>query len=151
MFVHTPQSDKSALDKVSKLLVGLNPASAVSYVVSEANWMPKGWKLTFEGVPSIEAAEGLRGLSVFISREDIAAPGENEYLVQDLIGCEVIDRVKGKVGILDSIEPASMGADRWWIKVPDGDTVPVPAVRRFILSVDTAKRQIVIVDFDQLT
>lgn len=150
MFIHAPQSDKNALKEVQKLLVGRDSSEAQVYPLIEANWMPKGWKITLGGVESIEAAENLRGTSVFLFREDIST-GDNEYLVQDLVGCEVWDRVRGLVGVMDSVEPASLGSDRWWIKTPNGDLVPVPAVRRFIVSVDTAKKQIKIVDFDELT
>lgn len=150
MFVHSPQSDKAALAQVQKVLVGRDEAEAEVYPLIEANWMPKGWKLTLDKVETIEAAENLRGTSVYLFREDVPT-AENEYLVQDLVGCEVFDRVKGKVGVLESVEPAAIGSDRWWIKTPDGETVPVPAVRRFIVSVDVAKKQIKIVDFDQLT
>ena len=150
VFVHAPQSDKEALSEVDDVLVGRDENDLKSYTLVEADWMPKGWKLTLEGVTTVEAAEGLRGQSVYLSRDDIHT-GDNEYLVQDLIGCDVIDRIKGKVGVLDSVEPATMGADRWWVKTPDGDTVPLPAIRTFILSVDTRKKQIQVVDFDQFT
>lgn len=149
MFVHAPQSDKNALKEVRKILVGRDSVEAKICPLVEADWMPKGWKLTLGGVTTIEAAENLRGTSVFLFREDISTE-DNEYLVQDLVGCEVFDRVRGPVGVMDSVEPASIGSDRWWIKTPDGQLVPVPAVRRFIVSVDVVKRQIKIVDFDEL-
>lgn len=48
------------------------------------------------GIDTIEQAEAQRGLEVSVARADVpTAPGE--YLLQDLIGCDVIDDAGGHV------------------------------------------------------
>jgi 16S rRNA processing protein RimM len=151
LFVHAPQSDKHALEAVKQVLIGRDPAAGAWHALVEANWMPKGWKLTIADVQSIEAAESLRGNSVFLARAELSAPESNEYFVQDLVGCVVIDRVRGEVGILESVEPATLGTDRWWVKTPEGEQVAMPAIRRFIVSVHLGQKEIHVAHFDELT
>ena len=49
-----------------------------------------------EGIDTIEAAERLRGKTVYINRDDINL-GEGVHFVQDLLGLEIRDADSGKV------------------------------------------------------
>jgi 16S rRNA processing protein RimM len=75
-------------------------------------------------VPSREAAETLKGLSLYVQREALPAPDEDEFYVADLIGLEVRDQtgaVLGRVravedfGAGDLIEVEPPGAPSWWV------------------------------------
>ena len=51
----------------------------------------------FAGIDSISDAEPLRGFEVRVPAEERVAPEAGEYFHSDLIGCEVRDRVSGRV------------------------------------------------------
>ena len=78
--------------------------------------------IAFEGVADRNAAEALKGTELFVAREALPKPAEDEFYHADLIGLEVRDsegRVLGKVtgahnfGASDVLE----------FSRPDGDTV----------------------------
>lgn len=148
-----PGSDTSLFSRTSTVYVGKDPKATTSFSLDEASWMPKGWKLAFTGIATFDAAQAMKGQQVYLDREALAPAAPNEYLVQDLVGCVVFDSVLGKVGVLESVEPApvpGIGSDLWWIKTPSGELVGVPAVKRFVNAVKIADRKIEVVDFGEL-
>ena len=74
----------------------------------EDTWPHKGRiVLKFSGVDSIDQADPLRGLHVFIPREDRVALSEHQYYVWELEGCRVIHQVAGnarEIGVVTGIE-----------------------------------------------
>ncbi len=85
-----------------------------------------------EGVESVEAAQLLKGKTVFIDRGD--APLEKgEYFLQDIIGAEVRDEGGNLVGILQEI----FETPRAPVYVVRGEVEHmIPAVPEFILHTD---------------
>ena len=64
----------------------------------ESAWEHKGdWVLKFRGVDSIEAAERLRGAELWIPPEARGQLAEGAYFQSDLLGCQIVDKVTGKV------------------------------------------------------
>lgn len=57
------------------------------YEITAARATQKGFLLALDGVPDRTAAEGLRGATVEVARDEIALE-EGEVLLADLIGCE---------------------------------------------------------------
>jgi 16S rRNA processing protein RimM len=118
-------------------------------VTVENCWPHKGrMVLKFSGVDSIDEAERLRGLHLFIRREERLALPENHYYVSDLEGCRVIrklDGVEHEVGIVTEVERAG-GADLLHV-APAGDRakeVLVPLAQDICKRIDTAAKVIVI-------
>ncbi|MHB8653365.1 MAG: ribosome maturation factor RimM [Terriglobia bacterium] len=74
----------------------------------EKTWPHKGRiVLKFAGVDSINQADSLRGLHVFIRSEDRVALPEHQYYVWELEGCRVVRERAGvaeEVGIVTEIE-----------------------------------------------
>src|SRR5271169_885051 len=65
-------------------------------VVVERTWPHKGRiVLKFSGVDSIDQADRLRGLHVFIRREDRVALPDHQYYVWELEGCRVVRDLDG--------------------------------------------------------
>jgi 16S rRNA processing protein RimM len=79
-------------------LVAEDPATApASYHVEEV-WEHDGALVfKFQGVDSISDAEKLRGAEVQVPRSERVELEPGEYFQSDLIGCEVRDRVSGRV------------------------------------------------------
>lgn len=77
-------------------------------VTVERAWPHKGRIiLKFSGVDSIDAAERLRGLHVFIRGEDRVALPEHHYYVWELEGCRVVRESEGltqDLGVVTEVE-----------------------------------------------
>lgn len=95
--------------------------------------------LTFGGVESIDDAERLAGLDVWLPQQSLAPLPERTYYRHDLIGCEVRDTADGLVGRVTAVEGT---IDRSYLVI-DGD-VMLPLVDGICLEVDMAARRIVV-------
>ena len=89
---------------------------------------------SLEGVDSMEAADLLRGVVVYASREDLKLP-EGTMLIAEMIGLPVFDVQSGeKLGVLkDVIHPAH--TDIYVITTPNGEAM-VPVVEEFVKRAD---------------
>jgi len=76
---HDPES--ATLESASAVWI-----SGRRYPILDARDTPKGWLLALEGVDDRTAAEGLRGATVEVAREEIPLD-EGDVLLADLIGC----------------------------------------------------------------
>ena len=96
----------------------------------------------FEGFGDRTKAESLRGSLLFVSPSDAAPPPEGGHYIHDLIGCEVRTRGGRRVGRIEDVIDAA-GRHIWSVR--DGETEHlIPAVREFIVSIDTVNREIVV-------
>lgn len=102
--------------------------------------MQKGMVLLkFEGIDTIEAAEKLRNKIVYIHRDDIPLE-EGEYLIQDLLGCSIVDADDGhEYGKL--VDVTFNGAsDIYHIKFADGSIQLCPAIDEVLVETDIEGR-----------
>jgi 16S rRNA processing protein RimM len=99
--------------------------------------------MSFQGIESREAAEALKGKELFIARDALPAPGDEEFYHADLIGLEARDsegRVLGKVtavhnyGASDVIEIARA----------DGDHVLLAFTRETVPTINIAAGHILV-------
>lgn len=58
--------------------------------------------LKLKGVDTMDDAEKLRGKELSVRREELPAPAEGRYYIDDLIGCSVFDGAE-KIGVLAEI------------------------------------------------
>jgi 16S rRNA processing protein RimM len=96
----------------------------------------------FEGHADRTAAERLRGSMLFVATSDAAPPPEGGHYIHDLIGCEVRTRDGRRVGTIEDVFDAA-GRHLWSVRDGDAEHL-IPAIREFIVSVDTAKKVIVV-------
>ena len=80
-----------------------------------------------EGINSREEAEALKGTRLYVSRDALPEPDEdNEFYVTDLIGLHVEQKEKGQVGIVEAVQDYGAG-DLLEIRLKEtGKTVFVP-------------------------
>lgn len=95
-----------------------------------------------KGIISREAAESLNGVNLFVSRDKIPAPeDEDEFLQADLIGCAVVGPDGVVLGTVTTV--ANYGAgDLLDILLPDGRSVLMPFTKAFAPRIDIAARRI---------
>lgn len=95
-----------------------------------------------EGVATREAAEALNGTELFVSREHLPPPeDEDEFLHADLLGCSVLGPDGTVLGTVTAVENYGAG-DLLDIETPSGDSVLMPFTKAFAPRVDIAARQI---------
>ncbi|HEX7839370.1 MAG TPA: ribosome maturation factor RimM [Kofleriaceae bacterium] len=122
---HDPESD--LLDSLEVLWVGGTERRVV-----RARNTPRGWLVQLEGVATRNDAEALRGQVVEVDRAALSL-GEDDVLLDDLIGCRV-QRLDGTPwGTIAAIEGGMQ--DR--LVIHDGDIERLlPLVDEFVTAID---------------
>ena len=98
--------------------------------------------VTIEGVDDRDAADRLKGQGVEVPREAVPL-AEGEYLIADLIGCEIVDEAGAPLGRAVSL---LRGGQDLLVIHDDARGVEriLPVVPEFIRSVDRAARRVVV-------
>jgi 16S rRNA processing protein RimM len=99
--------------------------------------------MSFQGVGSREAAEGLKGTQLFIARDALPAPDAEEFYHADLIGLEARDtqgRVLGKVAAIHNYG----ASDVIEIIRTDGDNVLLAFTRETVPTINIADGHILV-------
>lgn len=91
-----------------------------------------------EGIDSVEKASDLRGKVLYVSRKDIKLE-DGKYLVQDILGCKVLDAESGQeYGLVSDV--FNTGAnDIWEIKSGEKEYL-IPVIDGVLKSVDVNER-----------
>lgn len=101
--------------------------------------------LTFAEVVDRNTADSLRSLELFVAREAMPAPGQNEFYHADLIGLTAMDEADRVIGTVSAIHNYGAG-DVIEIARSDGDSVMLPFARDFVPVIDLAARRVVIAE-----
>lgn len=135
-----PVGPDSSLSFVKSVYLDKNGVTGPFRVV-EAIPLGRGWRVQLEGINSVDAAKRLSGATVQVDRFQIPVGKTNEHMVEDLVGMTVIENGV-TVGTMTGVEFTPGGTDRWWIKPINGKEFSIPAVRSYILGVDTESKMI---------
>lgn len=101
-----------------------------------------GLLVTFEGISSIDDAEPLVNLDLYVDKARLPALEEGEYYHQDLIGMEVFTEAGLSLGRITEI--ITTGAnDIYEVTGPEGETL-LPAIKEVILSIDVKNKKMVV-------
>jgi 16S rRNA processing protein RimM len=98
--------------------------------------------VTFEGVESMNDADGLRGAELRVPKTALVPLPDGAYYQFDLIGCAVQTTAGDIVGIVRAVE-GEAGSHRLAIDAPDGEVL-VPLVASICVSIDVAAKRIVV-------
>jgi 16S rRNA processing protein RimM len=96
--------------------------------------------LVLDGTDDRNAAEALRGEDIEVSRAELGALSAGEFLVDDLLGCEVVDGERRVGRVRDVLLLPS--ADVLEVELNDGEEVLVPLVRDAVRGVDRTQRRV---------
>jgi len=130
-----------ALDQVDELWLAPQaetPTDAHRHEIVEARPVPRAYLLKLEGVVERNAAEALKGSTVWVSRAALPVSDDSEYYLIDLIGAKVTGP-EGEVGTVVEIA-THPSIDALVIKTPDGKTVEQPLVPDWIARVSVAEK-----------
>ena len=117
------------------------------YEVTHA-YLHKGMLIAaLAGVTTRDAAERLVGSWLELERDHLPARAENEYYIVDLIGLTVETDTGEVIGTIREV--LSPGAnDVFVVATPAGDVL-VPALRRYVTSVDIAGGKVIVTRTDE--
>jgi 16S rRNA processing protein RimM len=95
-------------------------------------------------VETREQAEALRGLKLYIRRDVLPEPEEDEFYVADLVGLDVVTAEGEPLGVVRSVHDFGAG-DLLEIQPPQGASWWLPFTREAVPEVRLAARQVVAV------
>jgi 16S rRNA processing protein RimM len=120
----------------------LTDAKGRRFEIAEARPAKEVVVARIKGITSREAAESLNGVELFVSRDKLPAPeDEDEFLHADLIGCSVVGLEGILLGTVTSVDNYGAG-DLLDIATPDGRSVLMPFTRAFAPRIDVTARRI---------
>lgn len=93
--------------------------------------------VTATGIDTRDQAEALKGLKLFVSRNDLPDPDEDEFYLADLVGLAVRDPAGEALGIIKSVQDFGAG-DLLEVQPPVGATWWLPFTREAVPDVDIA-------------
>ncbi len=99
--------------------------------------------LRLEGVDTRDAAEALRGAYLAVERKDAIDLPEGRHFICDLIGCSIEEPSGARLGALREILQHG-AADVYAVALDSGGELLFPALKRVLLSVDTAQKRIIV-------
>lgn len=114
------------------------------FIESEGSWSPVSFKLSriHDGFvyavigdsASMDEAEKLRGLSLYIDRAHAAPLEDGAVYIADLIGCRAVDESGAELGVLDDVLQHG-SVDTWVFRGPRG-VFMAPALKEAFPEVD---------------
>lgn len=92
-----------ALDAVERVVLRGRDGVEREFSVLEARQASKEVLLTLASVESRSAAEGLRGSTVLVYREDLSPPRDGEYFQGDLVGLSAVSVEGAPLGKVEEV------------------------------------------------
>ncbi len=132
----------SSFKNFSKLYISLENNNPPKFTISRSRNQKNHIIVKLKDIDSIDEAEKLKGLMVFIDKEELPEKEEDEYYWFELIGMDVFnteDELIGKVKDLmdNSAQPILVIKN-------NSDEILVPMVDKFVKDIDTKNSKIVI-------
>jgi len=131
------------LPSLKEARIGPTRDSAKRYPIE--NVRPEGrthFSLTIEGIEDRNAADALRGLSIFLPYDSLETLPEGEYYWEDLIGLAVVTEDGKPLGQIESIFPT--GSNDVYVCKEEGREILLPAIAEVIRSVDIQAGTVVV-------
>jgi 16S rRNA processing protein RimM len=134
--------------RLKQVTMGKTAEEAVPVRVEHARLQGRAVVVKLESVESIEAAEQCRDQYLFIDEPRAAKSRRGSYLVDDIIGCQVVTAAGRVVGTVADV--LSMPANDVWVVRDGAKEYLFPAVRALLKSVDVERKRIEVEDLEGL-
>lgn len=113
----------------------INESGSKTLSVTLKNAMKDHWLAEVDGYADRTRAETLRGTQLYVERDALPAPGDDEHYYVDLIGMACIDEFGAAIGTV--IDVTNFGAsDLLDIKPPSGPSFYLHYTDETVLSID---------------
>ena len=127
-------------DSLNEIII-LIGKKLVTYPLASFKISPKGNAIgKFEGMTSDVDVNRIKNLSIYLSKEILPALKDNEYYLHDLVGCVIIDKTFGKVGVINEVNNQT-GQTILFVETQN-DEIVIPFVDDFIIDINTSKKEV---------
>lgn len=122
----------------------LEGSDGKSYTIVLKNPIKGEWLAEVNGIQDRNQAELLRGIELFIDRDQLPETDDGEIYLEDLVGCDAIDVDGHKIGSILSVD--NFGAsDLIEIKPINGSkTYYLPLTEPYVLDIDLESNIVVV-------
>ena len=90
MKVRNYSNNQKRFEELKNILVDVK-GDYIEYAIENVRYQKDIVLLKLKGIDDIEQAEKLKGLSIYIKREDAQKLNDDEYYIADLLGSEVYE------------------------------------------------------------
>lgn len=135
--------DKSSpiLPKKLNYVLILIGKKLINYPLSNYNITIKGNALgKFDGMKCDTDVNRIKNLSIYLPKEILPKLSEDKYYLHDLLGCTLIDKNFGVIGIISEVN--SQTSQTLLFVETSKNEVIVPFVDEFIVNVNTSKKEV---------
>lgn len=115
------------------------------YQINTLRKAGKNYLISFLNHNDRDSVEQLRNQFVYIKSEEMPSLGKDEYYHHDLLGIQVLDTAKQKIGSVSEI--ISTGANDVYVIIPDlaeKKEILIPAIKSVIKSIDIQERIMIV-------
>lgn len=122
----------------------LHDENGKAYTITLKNSVKGDWLAEVAGVIDRNASELLRGIDLFIDRSQLPETEDGGIYLEDLVGCEAIDKEGHKIGDVISVD--NFGAsDLLEIRpINGGKTYYLPLIEPYVGDIDLEQKIIVV-------
>ena len=132
--------DPSRFKRLKKAGVEFEDRREALYLnIEQAKPAQKFVLLKFEGIDGMDAAERLRGGSIVIPDDQALPLDADEYYVRDLYDMSVVADTGEYLGVIADVLETGAN-DVYVVRRENGGDILIPAVKQYIVSVDTKAR-----------
>lgn len=117
-----------------------------NYEISSLEYCDKNIVVKLKDINSIEDAKKLIGYKITIKKEERYKAPSDYYYVDDLVGCQVFDKMSGEIGKLKDV--IFLSSNDIYVVDYKGQDVLIPAVSEFIENIDIENKKISVVLID---
>lgn len=117
------------------------------FYFKDREWKPVSLKqsgkfivIGFNEIKSREEADAMKGISLFIDKEDATPLKDGAFYIRDLIGCEVFEN-KVLLGVLEDVLQTGAN-DVYSVISESGNEILIPAIKSVVKSIDIEDRKI---------
>jgi len=133
---------------LKRIWVGPNDSEVQEFEIDRVRLGDRDDVLKFRGVETRSDAERLKNQVVLIPGDEVVKPGKGSYLIDDVLGMNVVTEEGKQVGTIRDILRLPSN-DLWQIDT-GSKLILVPAVGEFIRAVDIASKMVVIHEVEGL-
>jgi 16S rRNA processing protein RimM len=102
-----------------------------------------GFAARIKGVTNKDAADNLRGVRLYVSRDALPNLPDDEFYYSDLVGMTVLDTGGEVLGKVRAVHDHGAG-DILEIRMPEGGDAMLPFTKAAVPTIDLASRRIVV-------
>ena len=140
---------KERFEELDEILVERNSAKKhpmEKYEIEGVRYQKDMAILKLKGVDDRNAAEALKDCDVYITEADLRELPEDTFYIKDLIGCRVINEVRGadtaeEIGVITDVLQNS-AQDIYQVRTASGKEVLIPAVGEFVKEINIGEKTV---------